>query len=239
VWEKIGTGELNGQKALFDGLYRFEGDLNTLSRLGPMFSPAADKQAEPKKTLRQILRLPSVLRMTLSFAPLIVHWISGSQILYLPAFFISLGIFLYQLIIDKPVLLEIGHLVYFALMSALRSLVPDFTAASGLVLDYTYLAAIWLASCAGKHSVTADFMKSSYSEETVESGSFTATNRIITLVWGLYFIVCLAGAELVQFFPGTEVIRLIASNAAMLPLFGFTGWFAGYYPKRMLAKTNM
>ena len=38
VWLKISRGELNGQKAFMEGLYRVEGDLNLLLKLNRLFS---------------------------------------------------------------------------------------------------------------------------------------------------------------------------------------------------------
>ena len=38
VWLKISRGELNGQKAFMEGLYKVEGDMNLLLKLNRLFS---------------------------------------------------------------------------------------------------------------------------------------------------------------------------------------------------------
>ena len=41
VWLKMARGEINRPKALMDGLFKVEGDMNLLMKLGELFQPPA------------------------------------------------------------------------------------------------------------------------------------------------------------------------------------------------------
>jgi len=57
VWLKIARGEINRPKALMDGLFKVEGDMNLLMRLGELFHPPASSAPPSKPGLSAVERV--------------------------------------------------------------------------------------------------------------------------------------------------------------------------------------
>jgi len=91
----------------------------------------------------------------------------------------------------------------------------------------------WLISCLGPVPLTADYSKDAYGgDEALGNALFVKTNRIITAVWGVFY---LATAGWTIFLLATPLAPWSgAVNSAAPLLCGiWTAWFQKWYPARV------
>jgi hypothetical protein len=97
--------------------------------------------------------------------------------------------------------------------------------------SYFLFGAMWTVSCLFKIPLTAHYsMNDYYGEESLGNPLFVKTNRILTLMWGLLYLMigglCLLSADF-------AVVSYIAPAAMGL----FTIWFQKWYPA-YVARSN-
>jgi len=246
VWLKVARNELSGQAAYVKGLYRVEGDLSLLLRLGDLFSgpggpqaPPAPAPAPPEETVqRGPIRLSGMTWLTVAFVPWIVHW----AVMDIPGVgpWVSLGVpFLlgaliwgYRRRFARPTWMETGTPLYFALAGLATLLGSRFFTAYGGVLGYLTLAGIWLGTLAAERPFTAEYSKWSYPPALWNLPVFLRTNAIITTVWGWVYLLMAVLALAGHARPDQALLWTVARNLLLIPAFAFTAWFQKWYPAR-------
>ena len=92
---------------------------------------------------------------------------------------------------------------------------------------------MWTVSCFLKIPLTAHYSMNDYNgEEALENPLFMKTNRILTLCWGVLYLLTPIWT---YFIMGTAVGAWVGAINSVLPaLMGlFTAWFQKWYPAKI------
>ena len=228
LWKAIASGEVKGDEALFQKKYRVKGDvglmINWEKYFGAEEEPAAVAvpQSAQKKTSMLLLLLPWMAfwigtpMMELSVAALVSIGIS----VLLPVIFMKFKLLVFDSISIAAV----------AICSILLLLGVDYSYV--LPLSYFMFGLLWTVCGFRKIPLTAHYSVNSYTGNMMDNPIFIKTNRILTLCWGvLYLLMTAWTAVLVNM--GFDWIATVNS---LLPMaMGiFTAWFQKWYPARVI-----
>lgn len=103
-----------------------------------------------------------------------------------------------------------------------------------LPLSYLSFGVMWLVSCFGKRTpLTANYSMNSYGgEEALKNVLFIKTNRILTMLWGILYVLTSVFTWFLMQTPAGSFTGLI--NSVLPALMGiFTAWFQRWYPARV------
>ena len=237
LWRQIGAGEADPMQALAEHRYRIFGDLSFMSRWDDFFSggaavPAAgEKRASPADARGESRKSPS-------FALLLLPWIvfSCAQ---------SAGALAGAAVTLAACLL--------LLPAALRWQLTPFDAAEGVLLGAFSAAVLllgdgwepWLRALAtlgyallwlgtglfARVPLTAWYSSREFGGRRAWANPlFLRTNRILTLVWGAYFLLSAALPLWAVRAGAAPLAMALAGQLAPLPLTAFTLWFQRWYP---------
>jgi len=234
TWMKISSGELNGQEALMAGIYRIKGDLNFMSMMGELFgggSEKGDANADVRRT--KFLGISGQSWMGIMFIPWIISWINMGRIglfygLWLP-FIIATGIVIVKKIYKEVTYFEQMSFLYFGFLLMLNLSGTDVLTAKLSVANYFVMAFIWVASLLSGKALTCDYSKFDVAGNLEENLIFRKTNDILTLFWGLIFVlqgvlvIFLRSHNMENLSPLVYILIIVALK--------FTKWFASGYPR--------
>ena len=102
-----------------------------------------------------------------------------------------------------------------------------------LPLSYLSFGMMWTISCFCKIPLTAHYSMNDYNGETALTNPlFVKTNRILTLMWGILYLLTPIWTYIIM---GTKISSLTGAINSILPiLMGiFTAWFQRWYPARV------
>ena len=100
-------------------------------------------------------------------------------------------------------------------------------------LSYLSFGAMWTVTYFGKIPLTAHYSMNDYKgEDALENPLFIKTNRILTLIWGILYLLTSFWTYILM---GTKMQSYIRVVNTILPIFMgiFTGWFQRWYPKKI------
>ena len=229
VWRSIAAGEIRGDEAMMQGLYRVKGDFGFMLKWDDYFGGSRPQAEGTKKGPAQ-----KNTDMNIMLIPWIVFWVAVS-ISRQPGCLLSVAACALV-----PLVYYRHRKTWYDVLSG--ALVTGFSvamlagASEKLMLPVSYLAfgVMWLASCPGKCiPLTAHYSMNSYGgEDALKNALFIKTNRILTLLWGILY---LATAVFSWFLMRSAVSRLAGLINSVLPaLMGiFTAWFQRWYPARV------
>lgn len=236
VWQSIAAGEISGSEALMRRQYRVEGDFDVLMNWDNYFAGAGDTDGGEKPAAtapgRYVPTKPTT--MTALLLPWIVFWAGAS----IDAFWGSLASLLTCALVPL-VFYRNRKTVYDALSGAL---VAAFSVAvlagapirAAVPLAYLAFGVMWSVTCLGKLiPLTAHYSLNDYGGEgALDNPLFVKTNWILTLTWGVLYLVTPIWT---YFILGTGVGGWIGAINSVLPLFlgAFTAWFQKWYPARV------
>lgn len=229
VWRSIAAGEIRGDEAMMQGLYRVKGDFGFMLKWDDYFGGSRPQAKGMKADSAQ-----KNTDMNIMLIPWIVFWVAVS-INRQPGCLLSVAACALV-----PLVYYRHRKTWYDVLSG--ALVTGFSvamlagASEKLMLPVSYLAfgVMWLASCPGKCiPLTAHYSMNSYGgEDALKNALFIKTNRILTLLWGILY---LATAVFSWFLMRSAVSRLAGLINSVLPaLMGiFTAWFQRWYPARV------
>ena len=221
LWKAIGSGEEDGQKALMERKYRVNGDFDLMIHWGSYFGAQeaeAPKQADRKPTNMMLLLLPW---MVLWIALPINGCVGAVLSLFICA---SLG-FLFRR--NRFTGYDHTSTILVSILSSVMLLGGN--ADTVLPLSYLCFGAMWTLGGVRKLPLTANYSLNDYGgEEMLSNPLFIKTNRILTLCWGmLYLLMALWSFFLLRAgFGWVSVFNSILPAAMGI----FTAWFQKWYP---------
>ena len=229
VWRSIAAGEIRGDEAMMQGLYRVKGDFNLMLRWDDYFGGSHSKaESTEEKTAWKNTD------MNIMLIPWIVLWVAAS-ISKQPGCLLSIVVCaLIPLVYyrHKKTVYDVasGVLVTGVCVAMLSG------ASEKLMLPFSYLAfgVMWLVSCAGELTpLTAHYSMNSYGgEDALKNALFIKTNRILTMLWGILYLITAVISWFLMRSPVSRLAGLI--NSALPALMGiFTAWFQRWYPARV------
>ena len=232
VWQQIGSGELNGQQAMMEHLYRVTGDFSVMLHWDEIFglgAAASKPPAAPRKKTN----------MTLMLLPWMAIWIAlsiqaraGACIGLAVCGLLPFAFLKYRMTVFEPCsMLAVGSICVLTLLDALPLTVL-------LPLSYLLFGLMWGVTVFRPLPLTAHYSMNGYGGETaLQNPLFLRTNRILTACWAaLYLLTPIWTGQLMQ----TSVSYLTGAFNSVLPiLLGiFTVWFQRWYPAHYAASAN-
>lgn len=232
VWQQIGSGELNGQQAMMEHLYRVTGDFSVMLHWDEIFglgAAASKPPAAPRKKTN----------MTLMLLPWMAIWIAlsiqaraGACIGLAVCGLLPFAFLKYRMTVFEPCsMLAVGSICVLTLLDALPLTVL-------LPLSYLLFGLMWGVTVFRPLPLTAHYSMNGYGGETaLQNPLFLRTNRILTACWAaLYLLTPIWTGQLMQ----TSVSYLTGAFNSVLPiLLGiFTAWFQRWYPAHYATSTK-
>lgn len=234
VWRSIAAGEIRGDEAMMKGLYRVKGDFNLMLKWDDYFggsrpqTEGATEDPAQKKT-----------DMNIMLIPWIVFWVAVS-ISRQPGCLLSIAACALVPLVyyrHRKTLYDVLSGAMVAVFSIL--ILADMS--EKLMLPFSYLAfgVMWLASCPDRRiPLTAYYSMNSYGgEDALKNALFIKTNRILTMLWGILYLVTAVCSWFLMRSPVSHLAGLINS---VIPAFMgiFTAWFQRWYPARVARGKN-
>lgn len=225
VWRSIARGEISGQEAMFQRLYKVSGDFSLMLKWDNLFGATAPLKRTEKKP-------QSKTNMLLLLAPWIVIWIGiainpivGGAVGIAAAALIPLLWIAFRPVVYEQISVPI--VAGLSLMALLGGDVKLIVCAS-----YLLFGLLWFIGAFSKIPLTAHYSAKGYGEKKAfENPLFISTNRILTAAWGVLYLITPIWTYLLM---GTELSPYIGLiNSALPALMGvFTVWFQKWYPAR-------
>lgn len=229
VWRSIAAGEIRGEEAMMQGLYHVKGDFNLMLKWDDYFGGSRPRSKPVKETSEQKNE-----DMNITLIPWIVLWVASS-ISKQPGCLLTLAV----CALVPLVYYRHKKTLYDVLSGALVtgfSVVMLAGADEKIMLPFSYLAfgVMWLASCfLGRIPLTAHYSKNGYGgDDALNNSLFVKTNRILTMLWGILYLVT---AMISWFLMRSALSSLSGLINSVAPVFMgfFTAWFQKWYPARV------
>lgn len=246
VWCEIASGEIRGDEALMQQLYKVKGDFNLMLKWDDYFGSSgaetdgAEKAAEDQnpqnndgKTAKGIHIPPKGTNMNIMLIPWMVFWILvaiDSRI----GCFAAIGacvlvpLLFYQ---NKKTLYDFlsGAFVCCYSIATLLGVSDRIT----IPLSYLSFGIMWTVTCFKKIPLTAHYSMNNYNgEEALRNPLFMKTNWILTLMWGILYLLTPIWTYVLM---GTPVKAYVGAVNSVMPIFMgiFTVWFQKWYPMKI------
>ncbi len=234
VWKDIAAGKISGSQAMMKKLYRVEGDFDVMLNWGKYFGSDSTKQRSNKSTANKKSKGTSLM---LTLIPWSTFWIAAAIDSYVGGF-VSIGVCALMGLIFfrfRKTIYDAVSVTAVAGFSVMALLLPEMIR---LFLPGSYLAfgLMWSLSCLTKIPLTAWYSMNNYNgESALENPLFIRTNRILTLAWGILYIIT---SIWTFFLMGTPISSYLAIINNVMPiLMGiFTKWFQNWYPAHYASK---
>lgn len=230
LWNQISSGKVSGTQALFDRKYKVIGDLQVMMKMDELFgtkqpSDAPKSQAKEKKSNLVFLLAPWIALW--SMLPINALW-AGIAGLIVCAVVQLCGIKFKLTPYDSIGLATVSILSLICLTFGGSTLL--------VVLTYLLFAPLWLSALVLKIPLTAHY--SCYSHgglSAFENPLFIRTNIILTIMWGIFYIIFAIAAFFLMATPIYTFTGLIlAGGPVVLGIFTycFAKWYPQYYAKK-------
>ncbi|MCQ2614044.1 MAG: NAD(P)H-dependent oxidoreductase [Treponemataceae bacterium] len=248
VWKAIASGEMRGDEAMMKHLYTVDGDFDLMLHWNEFFGGeretavsgasagsggtagsggAANGNGGGRKGAA------AKTNMNMILIPWIVFWVASSissfwgslasigTVVLLPVLMCRTKVTVY----DKLAGFEVG----FCSLAMIAGVSPTLI----IPLSYFVFGLMWSLSCFAKVPLTACYSMNSYNgESALQNPLFIRTNRILTAVWGIFYLI---SPVWTYFVMKTDFGRFIGAINSLLPLLIgiFTLWFQKWYPKHV------
>ena len=228
VWCDIASGKISGEEALMKQMYKVKGDFDLMIHWDDYFGDPSS-QVEIEKTVKE----NSKTNMLILLFPWIIFWVStsinsiyGSYISIVVCAIISL--LFYK---NKKTIYDIISNTVVILFSILILLGCDINML--LPISYLGFGLMWAISCLYKIPLTAYYSANDYNgEKAFGNPLFIKTNKILTFMWGILYILTSIMTFLVMKTSLSSYLGIINN---ILPIFMgiFTAWFQKWYPAKV------
>lgn len=225
VWKQIASGEISGEDALMQHLYRVQGDFNLMIHWDRYFGPQEQKvkTAGPEKRTN----------MTLLLLPWIAFWVAtaATEVRWGAMIAIAISV-LTPLIFFKCRMLIFDHISAAGVTLCGLMLILGISLDIVLPVSYLGFGILWTVNGFTHLPLTAHYSVNDYGGEGMLTNPlFIQTNRILTLCWGvLYLLMTLWTAILL--YNDVEWVATVNSLLPMAMSF-FTIWFQKWYPAKV------
>ena len=249
VWRDIAAGKISGSEAMAKRMYRVEGDFDLMLHWNRYFGDGEEPAASAESSGTN----QKGTTMLLMLLPWIALWV-GVSIDSKIGSFVTIGICgLLQLLFARN-----RRTVYDGISSAaaigfslaalllpenVSPLMPETFSLTlpdtvRLLLPVSYLAfgLMWCVSCLCRIPLTAWYSMNDYNgESAMNNPLFVRTNRILTMAWGVLYVLT---SVWTFFLMGSEISSYIAiiNNIVPIAMGIFTKWFQGWYPAHYASK---
>ncbi len=234
LWRSIGAGEIRGEEALMKQLYKVKGDFGLMLEWDKCFGSGDDhREIGAVEGGGQIQKPCKKTHMGILLAPWIVFWAAAPADGYLGALICLAACALTPLVFYRH-----QKTVYDYLTGALAAgcsigLLGGVPVRLAVPVSYFAFGCMWAGSCFGKIPLTAWYSMNGYGgEKALENPLFIKTNRILTLMWGILYLLMPVWTYGVM---GTGAGYLAGAVNSVFPILlgAFTAWFQRWYPAKV------
>ena len=231
VWMSIAKGEIDGQTALMNHLYRVEGDFQLLIHWDDYLGTSSKHDFTPSDSNKKS-------NMTLMLLPWFPLWFAG---IHQPVYGGILSILISAVI---PFFYFRYRPVIFDVCSGFAAVILGLLAITGFLplylipTSYFLFGLMWSATIFMKVPLTANYSMYGYGGEAALSNPlFIKTNRILTACWGILYLLTPVWT---YYFLRLNFNRpLVLINTIIPFLLGcFTKWFQKWYPAYYASKSD-
>lgn len=246
VWMDISVGKLNGPEAMMQHKYKVVGEFNTMLNMEEWFGiSSTPNQTTNKNTTtsnnnltqnNQNVKKAKKTNMVPLILPFLGLWVALPMDPFISAL-ITIGLCGISLLISvfyKSTVFEKISTFFVIIISILSFLNINTIVLVGL--SYLIFGVIWLAGACTKIPLTAYYSCYSHGgEKALDNKLFLKTNRIITTVWGIAYLVAAGLSVLLMF---SNFITFTGAILAVFPILlgNFTFIFAKAYPAHVAKK---
>jgi multimeric flavodoxin WrbA len=232
VWQSIARGEISGQEAMMKKMYTVQGDFSTMLNWDKLFGNTSDnmrvenkKEIKEKKTNMLLMLIPWIVL----FSVLPINATAGAISGIIVAALMPLMFFKWKLTVYEYITVPAVTIISLSAMlgTPLRILVPFSYLAFGLM---------WFISGFMKYPLSSLYSMNNYGyEKALENPLFILTNRILTFVWGILYMLMPIWTYILM---GTDLSRYTGLINFTLPvLMGiftvlFQKWYPAHYAKK-------
>lgn len=235
VWRSIAAGEIRGDEALMKQLYKVKGDFDLMIKWDKYFGGAGSAGASSGTGGKTAgIHVPDKeTNMNVLLIPWIVFWVAAPINGYWGGLACIGACALVQLLFYRHKKTIYDFLT--GVVAAGCSITALLGVPERIVVPLSYLAfgMMWTASCFVKIPLTAHYSMNAYDgEKALENPLFMKTNRILTLMWGILYLLTPVWTYAMM---GTDIGYLTGAVNSILPfaLGIFTGWFQKWYPAKV------
>ena len=224
LWKAIAAGEERGEDALMQQKYRVKGDFDLMIHWDNYFG-SQKSEAPPAHQDK-----PS--NMMLLLLPWMAFWIGTASLDVFTAALVSIGVSaLLPLVFRNNKILIFDSISAAAVTLCGILLLMDVNITSVLPLSYLGFGLMWTVCGLGKVPLTAYYSVNDYGNNMMDNPLFIKTNRILTLCWGVLYLMMTAWTFLLLGM-GFDWVSTVNSLLPMGMGF-FTVWFQKWYPARV------
>ena len=237
IWKAIAAGEINGSEALMRRQYQVDGDFDLLLNWNKYFVGLRNVEANEKKDAVSVSGVHAPAKAT-NMNILLIPWIAFWAGVSFHSFWGGLGSLAVCVLVT--LVFYRNYKTFYDILSV--DLVTCFSTAAllgapvRLIVPLAYMAfgLMWTASCFSRIPLTAHYSMNDYGGESALSNPiFIKTNRILTLAWGVLYLLTPIWT---YFILGTSIGGGIGAINSILPLLMgvFTKWFQKWYPAKFI-----
>jgi len=225
LWKAIAAGEESGEGALMQQKYRVKGDFDLMIYWDRYFG--SDQSESPQSVPQK----PT--NMALLLVPWIAFWILTASMDALTGAAIAIGISaLTPLVFVRNRMVIFDHISAAGVTVFCLMLLAGISMDMVLPLSYLGFGILWTVGGFLKIPLTAHYSANDYGGEGMLSNPlFIKTNRILTLCWGVLYLLMTLWTILLTGF-GLTWIGTVNSMLPMAMSF-FTIWFQKWYPAKV------
>ncbi len=231
VWLAISEGKTTGPQAMMEQKYRVDGDFSLMLKWDDFFgyaAPAAEKKPATAKTASDsksnmlIFLLPWILFWTVtSFNE---QWGVMTSIAFcalIPLLWLKFKSTIYE----RLTIACISGLSLSLLLGADQTILWP--------LSYLLFGLLWFVSGFQKIPLSAYYSMNDYNgEKALQNPLFMKTNRILSLGWGVLYLVISVWSFLLMR-ANAAGVALILNNVATILMGIFTVWYQKWYPAKV------
>ena len=227
VWKAIASGEISGEEAMMQQKYRVKGDFSLMLHWDDYFGGKKEAKPESKSATGKSTD------MNILLAPWITFWIAAAIDSFYGALVSILACVFVPLLFCRNRKTVYDHLTGVLVTLCSGALLLGVSQRIAVLVSYLCFGLMWTVSCFLKIPLTAHYSMNDYNgEEALKNPLFVKTNWILTLCWGVLYLLTPIWT---YFIMGTGLASWVGAINSVLPLLMgiFTGWFQKWYPAKI------
>lgn len=228
TWQNISNGKMNGAAAMMAGLYSVTGDFDIMLKLDSLFgggSSTSKSATTPgdKRTNMSLFLLPWIIIWVVAPFNLLIGAVAA---LLVACIIIPIGQKKWELTIYEQ--LNPLTILILTCLAIFRLATPEYI----IISSYLTFSGYWLISSLSEVPLSAWYSRYGYGDDTFSNPLFMKTNRILTALWGLLYLLTTIWTYWLVATPLMSFSGAINSIAPVL-MGVFTGWFSKWYPAKV------
>ena len=228
VWSDIASGKIRGEEALMKQMYKVNGDFNLMIHWDHYFG-VENETIEINNKKQEI----SKTNMIILLLPWIVFWVATSINGFKGSLISIISCAIVSLVFHKNKKTLYDNISNAAVIIFSVLCLMKFETNIILPISYLSFGLMWSVSCLTKLPLTAYYSANDYNgEEAFLNPLFIKTNWILTLMWGILYVLTSVMTFFVMKTSFSEYLGIINN---ILPIFMgiFTAWFQKWYPAKV------